>query len=543
MTFDTLDTKAFQISELNVNDKLKSFNSMFTNTFKPEYETFLNVRPEVESNLVTWLGIEDIGVGKEDFFTEHTEFILRNMYYDDAAVLYDGSRALTLSELSTWQLDPASPYYDINLKQQAGFAAEILSTAKDNIIAEALGKDVTTYTPSEKPGYFSNNDPYVDKFRVDNKTGEVVERVQVKFVGNDADGCLKKLVSKKYDKYLNDGKVDKIEVPKDYYDDIKKMIPDKVSELEKQLERVKADGKTEVADKIEKRIAKYKKVDEMLEKSNTTRQEAIDARLNPDKYMKKIFANKTLVESNKAGLESGAFAAGLTAAVSTYDNVQKYMDGKITAQEAALDIVKDTGTAGALGYGTAFVSTAVTSVMSESSHELIKKVAGSGAPGIVISFGIDTYDSVIDYAQGKIDASQLAYDLGEGAVHIAGSVAGAAASAAVSAEVASNVGAVVGGAVGSVVPGAGTAAGMVAGKVTGYGVGMVAGMVGCAIASEAYATAVEFGAENAGVLAEKAKVAAQGTIELAKLHAPEKVADIRNAVNDYASKFNLPFSV
>ena len=116
-------------------------------------------------------------------------------------------------------------------------------------------------------------------------------------------------------------------------------------------------------------------------------------------------------------------------------------------------------------------------------------------------------------------------------------------SAAVSAEVASNVGAVVGGAVGSVVPGAGTAAGMVAGKVTGYGVGMVAGMVGCAIASEAYATAVEFGAENAGVLAEKAKVAAQGTIELAKVHAPEKVADIRNAVNDYASKFNLPFSV
>ena len=73
------------------------------------------------------------------------------------------------------------------------------------------------------------------------------------------------------------------------------------------MERVKGDGKTEVADKIEKRIAKYKKVDEMLEKSNTTRQKAIDERLNPDKYMKKIFANKTLVESNKAGLESGAF--------------------------------------------------------------------------------------------------------------------------------------------------------------------------------------------------------------------------------------------
>ena len=516
---------------------------MFTNLFKPEYETYMNVRPEIEANMVTWLGIEDIGIGNEAFFTENADHIISNMYFDNGTAPYYGTRALTLSELGTWQLNTASPYYNTNLNQQAGYAAEILSTAKDNILAEATGKDVTTYRPDQKPGYFSNNDPYVDKFRIDNKTGEVVERIQVKFVGNDADGCLKKLVSKKYDKYLNDGKVDKIEVPKDYYDDIKKMIPDKVSELEKQLERVKAEGKTEVAEKIEKRIAKYKKVDEMLEKSNTTRSEAIDARLNPDKYMKKIFANKTLVESHNAGLESGAFAAGLTAAVSTYDNVQRYMDGKITAQEAAMDIAKDVGTAGALGYGTAFVSTAVTSVMSESSHELIKKVAGSGAPGIVISFGIDTYDSVIDYAQGKIDSSQLAYDLGEGAAHIAGSVAGAAASAFVAGEVASNVGVVVGGAVGSVVPGAGTAAGMVAGKVVGYGVGMVGGMVGCAIASEAYATAVEFGAENADVLAEKAKAAAQGTIELAKVHAPEKVADTRNAVNEYASKFNLPFSV
>lgn len=534
MTLDTFD-KNTDFSHIEVTDKLKALKGQFESRYTPEYQAFLGVGPNTEANLVNWLGIDPVDALDKPFFRDDTPDIIKKMYIDSGIAPLDGTRALTLSELSTWQLDPASPYYDINLKQQAGFAAEILSTAKDNIIAEALGKDVTTYTPGEKPGYFSNNDPYVDKFRVNNKTGEVVERVQVKFVGNDADGCLKKLVSNKYEKYLNDGKVDKIEVPKDYYDDIKRMIPDKISELEKQLERVKADGKTEVADKIEKRIAKYKKVDEMLEKSNTTRQEAIDARLNPDKYMKKIFANKTLVESNKAGLESGAFAAGLTAAVSTYDNVQKYMDGKITAQEAALDIVKDTGTAGALGYGTAFVSTAVTSVMSESSHELIQTIAGSGAPGIVISFGIDTYDSVIDYAQGKIDASQLAYDLGEGAAHIGGAMLGA--------EAASNVGMAIGGAVGSVVPGAGTAAGMVVGKVAGYGIGMVGGMVGCALASEAYATAVEFGAENAGVLAEKAKVAAQGTIELAKVHAPEKVADIRNAVNEYASKFNLPFSV
>ena len=140
------------------------------------------------------------------------------------------------------------------------------------------------------------------------------------------------------------------------------------------MERVKSDGKTEVAERIEQKIERYKKVDSMLEQSNTTRQEAINARKHPQIAMKKMFAKKAIMEGHQAGIESGAIAAGLTATISTVDNVQKYMKGEISAKDAALDIAKDTGTAGALGYGTAFVSTAVTSVMKSSSHQLIKSV-------------------------------------------------------------------------------------------------------------------------------------------------------------------------
>lgn len=43
----------------------------------------------------------------------------------------------------------------------------------------------------------------------------------MKFVGKDGASCLSKLASKNYDKYFNEGKVDKIEIPKDYYDEIK----------------------------------------------------------------------------------------------------------------------------------------------------------------------------------------------------------------------------------------------------------------------------------------------------------------------------------
>ena len=215
MMIDNFDSN-FDKSYIKATDKLRGLNSLFESRYAPEYQAFLGVGPNTEANLVNWLGIDPVDTLDKPFFRDDTPDIIKKMYIDSGIVPLDGTRALTLSELSTWQLDTASPFYDTNLKQQAGYAAELLSTAKDNIIAKAKGKDVTTYRPDQKPGYFSNNDPYVDKFRIDNKTGEVIERIQVKFVGNDADGCLKKLVSKKYDKYINDGKVDKLEVPKEY---------------------------------------------------------------------------------------------------------------------------------------------------------------------------------------------------------------------------------------------------------------------------------------------------------------------------------------
>ena len=74
---------------------------------------------------------------------------------------------------------------------------------------------VKTYRADDRPDLFQKNDQYVDKIRVDS-TGNI-ERIQVKFVGKDAAECLSKLTSKDFDKYFNDGKVDKMEVPKDYY--------------------------------------------------------------------------------------------------------------------------------------------------------------------------------------------------------------------------------------------------------------------------------------------------------------------------------------
>lgn len=222
---------------------------------------------------------------------------------------------------------------------------------------------------------------------------------------------------------------------------------------------------------------------------------------------------------HEAGLKGGIEAASLTFAVSTVDNVKEYFQGNLSAEEMVVNITKDTAEAGAIGYATDFISSAVSRAMSESSHTILHSLSKCGVPAAVISFGVESFDSIVDYAQGEIDAKELAYDLGDNAASVAGGAVGAA---------------LAGAALGSVVPGAGTAVGFVG--------GLVGGMVGTAIASEVYQTAVELGTENADIILDKVKTTANETIDMAKNAIPDKVDSIKNALNNFTKSNNIPIS-
>ena len=322
-------------------------------------------------------------------------------------------------------------------------------------------------------------------------------------------------MSKKYDKYFEGDHVDKIEIPKDHYKEIRqgKLIETKRADLQRQLAHVTEEGNIEAAQKIEAKIERLNKVDAMLEKSNTSTKEAMFARQHPKAYT-------TLQFSNQAGIEAGIGAATITAAVSTVDNIRAVKNGEMTPLEAFGDVVEDTGFAGAMGYGTGFISTAVAQTMSQSSHQLIQSMGNAGVPGAVISFGIASYDSVTDFAQGNIGGRELAYDLGGDALGVAGSIAGSGLATA---------------AVGSVVPGVGT--------VGGFAVGVVGGMVGYAVTTEAYRTAVDAGSKGAGILADKAKSFASETLETVKAEAPDKVDLVKGSINSFAATHSLPFQL
>lgn len=431
----------------------------------------------------------------------------------------NGNKTLGLNDIKKWKIN--ENYQDQNIRQHAGFAAEIISVAKENLRAKFDNTGITTSRADDLPAEygFKKNDQFVDKVRMD-KDGNIIETIQMKFVGNTPVENLRKLMSKKYDKYFESGKVDKIEIPKDFYDDVKKLIPQEKSRLERQLDRVKADGKTDVTTGIENRIKRLDKIDKMLEKSTVRSDEARYATLHPQRYAAQLFAKDYIKAGHETGKDVGASGACITLALSTVDNFRDVVKGECTVKDAVKNIGKDTAKSGALGYSTGFISGGVARAMSQSCHELIRSASKTGIPGAAVSFVVDAYDSVVDYAKGEISGGELAKDAGRSVAGIAGSMGASA---------------VAGAALGSFVPGAGT--------VVGAGVGIVASMAGYSLAAAGYNTAMELGNKGAHKLLEKCSAIAKNTVTLTEKECPHKLKEIKSAFERFNLKNNIPVNI
>ena len=230
-----------------------------------------------------------------------------------------------------------------------------------------------------------------------------------------------------------------------------------------------------------------------------------------------IAAGEKFGVAHELGMKSGLAAAGLTLALTSAGDIAAFANGEISGEEMASDIAKKTTAAGALGYGSTFITTSVSKALSGASSELLQKVGGSCLPAAAVSFAVDSYDSISEFAQGKMDGAELTYDLGDSAASVAGGIAGSALS---------------GMALGSVAGPVGT--------VVGFVGGVAGGAVGCALASEVYATAVELGSEGAEAIAKHARQLAHDTSELVKETAPEKFDEVKAAFDEFFEKAKLP---
>ena len=155
--------------------------------------------------------------------------------------------------------------------------------------------------------------------------------------------------------------------------------------------------------------------------------------------------------------------------------------------------------------------------MQTSSCNLIRSIGGSCLPASAVAFAVESYDSVVDYAQGAIGADELAYDLGHNAATIAGGAVG---------------GGKVGAAAGAALGPAGAAAG-----------GLIGGLVGSAVASGAYETALQYAPEAAQGIAEQAEAYAKEAIDAIANEHPDQLESAKATFNDFFASKNMPVHI
>ncbi len=318
-----------------------------------------------------------------------------------------------LKQISQEKVNPDYKYQ--NIHQQAGFSAEVKSTAKDNA-EKIINGDPTRKVRTDDIGRV--NDPMYDTVVVDAQ-GNVIEgsETQIKFVGasesdptgqGDAARALKKFQSKKYDKYFDNDT--KIEVPSDQYDKIIQEADKEIEALSKQLERAKESGNTEQTEQLQKKLERLNKIKKNTRKSSVSSKEAVFAREHPGLSTAADVAKL----SHRAGVQMAGTSALIGGSFAMINSLVAVAKGEIEPEDAVRDVAKATAEAGAGGYATGFAGTAIKGAMQNSSSETLRVVANkTNAPAAIAMTAVRASQTLARYFSGEIDGLTCLETLGE----------------------------------------------------------------------------------------------------------------------------------
>lgn len=325
---------------------------------------------------------------------------LRGIDYETGKI-FDRS----LIKISGYNLNPN--HIEKNIKQQAGFSAEVSSVSKRNASA-IIEKKTMRYTRSEDLAHYGKNNTTVDI--VELIDGKEISTSQMKFV-NEPDFLLKKIVrgegggKNDLSRYMS---VDKLEVPTEQVETMKKTCQTEAQSLQRQAQSTKQSGKFELAEKLERQSKNYQELEKKITDSGLSTQEAIAYRLNPRWKTAKDIANV----SHQAGIEGAKFGAAIGGGISAITNVIAVYSGDKEFGEAVMDTAIDTLASAGIGYGSTFVGTTVKTYMQQSASTATRALSKTGLPAAIVTACIATGKSVNRYAKGEIDEAELAQEMG-----------------------------------------------------------------------------------------------------------------------------------
>ncbi|SNY97917.1 hypothetical protein [Halomonas sp. hl-4] len=351
-------------------------------------------------------------------------------------------------------------YATQNIKQQAGFSAEIATTSRDN--AEAIiRKSNVRASRSDDLYQYGKNHNVVD--RVQLVDGKVIEgsQAQMKFVGNRDD--LFDKIARENGKFARYRGV-KLELPTEQFEgdkaslleaqelreraeklknkasdnstraeEAKKMFSDarklerdaksadsqaqsapdrcrsKAQEARYNANKAEKDGNSSAAAKLRSEADNYDKLADDIHDSGLTTEDAIYYRENPGTATLRDIGRT----AHGAGLQGAKYGAIIGGSISVLMNCWAVAQGEKEVSEALPDVALDTVKTGALGYATAFAGSAIKGGMQQSSNQFTRQLASTSGPALAINICLSLGSTVNRFVTGEIDEAQLLTEVGE----------------------------------------------------------------------------------------------------------------------------------
>lgn len=292
-----------------------------------------------------------------------------------------------------------------NIKQQAGFSAEVAATSRDN--AEAIINGSTQRTVrSDDLAQFGKNHNVVDRVKV--LDGQVIEgtQAQMKFVGNR--NALFSRIAREDGKFARYRGV-KLELPSEQYADAKAYCQKRAETLRGNAQRAEERGKADVAAKLRREADNYEQLGENVRDSGLTTEDAIFYRKHPGLATARDIA----VTSHRAGVQAAKYGAVIGGSISVLKNAFAVVQDKMQLRDAVSEVAIDVVKAGAVGYGTAFAGSATKALMQQSGNAGMRALAKTSAPALVVNVCLSLGMSIKRYVTGEITESQLLAEVGE----------------------------------------------------------------------------------------------------------------------------------
>ncbi|MGL2676841.1 DUF456 domain-containing protein [Helicobacter pylori] len=325
-----------------------------------------------------------------------------------------------LEEISKRKINPN--YINQNINQQAGYSAEIKEQTHVNARNILAGKrerivqydDLSSQQKAQVKKLFPNyatpskNHELVDYISVDEK-GNVIPNtaMQSKFVGKNGEECFKKLLSKDYEKYFENGA--KMKIARNHYGDFQRAVNTRIKSLESYIAKQKGLGNFQKVTSLEEKLQKCKTIKAHTRPASVTKAEAIEARLNPNLSTAKDVTRVSHQAGMNAARTGALIGGGVSLVTNVYECIANGKDPIKAIKHTAIATLKG----GALSYVSAFASSSLGGWMQSSANKIIQSLGKGSVPAIIVGACVANATILGRYFSGKIDKTELLKQLGK----------------------------------------------------------------------------------------------------------------------------------